>query len=445
MKNENLNSIEIDKERFEQWIVLTARDWRDLTPIMPVSGIPVLDWDRRSLLRCAFEARRFIVRESGSLAAMANNPMLHQKLNNVVSYYQNYCQRESEIFLRLGLGTVLSMYDINHNLERLERLCHDLQAGHFVSESILHETLIHMFIRHFKIRTPKEIKEKVMKYLSQNPVIGDIVLIQPITGTPWIDHALHAATQALIKVLDSAKDCRQGLFSQSNPFRRSLRYFESLLAEEEKFSSLFPEVKMKMHHKDHQKIKAKLNDLAAKEAGAVDLSEWCSDIIITWLDHLYQKDSRDYAFYMVADVIRSNETLDLPAMEEQLLFYFCRSSEDVDRKPIFQHILKLKPLDLERYDYDKRYISEYMRELYRLVHVYDRNCLDILTRQWKTVYCPQLVENASFLQTVQDYRFYADKGALVYDSLLADRLLKGWIMNTNVIGKVPNPMRSGEV
>ncbi len=443
MRQEKFNSIEIDKERFEQWIVLTARDWRDLNPILPVSGITVLEWDRRSLLRCAFEARRFIVDAGDSLAVLANNPILRSKLENVVNYYKSYCAREDRIFRRLGLGAVLSMYDINHHIERLNTLCRDLLSGHFVSESILHETLIHMFIGHFKMRTPKDLKEKVIHYLSHNPKLEDIVILQPITGTPWVDHTLLAATQALVKLIDASLLLKEGRFVDDRSFARALRFFNSLLKEEEEFGGIFPENKMKMHWKEHAKLRKKLDEYAQATVAEVDREAINAEIMRFWLEHLHQKDSRDYAFYMVADTLQKQEDIDAKTRIEQMLFYFCRSEDDVNRMAIFQHILNLKPLDLQSYQYDSEYIVGYMGELRQLVEVYDKDCLNFLLSEWKTVYCPQLVENANFLHQIDEYQFFARKGALIYDSILVDRLLKGWIMNTNVIGKVPNPMVGG--
>jgi hypothetical protein len=63
-----------------------------------------------------------------------------------------------------------------------------------------------------------------------------------------------------------------------------------------------------------------------------------------------------------------------------------------------------------------------------------------MIQAWGTAYIPQSIEDSHFLQMILDYEDYAKSRILIHDELFKQRLLKAWIMNSNVIGSLPNPI-----
>ncbi len=422
----------LDRERFENWIVLTARDWRDLTPIMPSTGIPVLDWDRRSLLRCAFDCRNSIVAMKQHGTAETTPQQLRAKFERLAAYFEAYLAREQIIHRNLGLQANIDPQRKAQIYEGLVKLHGELNQGHFIDEMELHAKLMHPFLTHFKMMNQDHMLQKALDYAAEIGQSASLVLLQPITGCVFVDRNSMKLTEGILKLLDQVEN---GM-SEKEP----LAHLRALFQREMGFAAIFPADRMQAHADSHLKF---LNQIertvqSVYSEGRSEFRERKKQLLRAWLQHQLDFDNKDYAFYKVLDIALQGRS-----REDALHWILNHMFQDKERPlagEIFAYIFGFQSILPGKDACDHVWLQGAMQQLYDKLRHYDREECSRMIQEWGTAYIPQSIEDSHFLQMILDFEDYAKTRILIHDELFKQRLLKAWIMNSNVIGSLPHPV-----
>jgi hypothetical protein len=422
----------LDRQRFENWIVLTARDWRDLTPIMPSTGITVLDWDRRSLLRCAFDCRNYIVGAKQHGSAEIAPQHLRAKFERLASYFEAYLAREQIIHRNLGLKAEVDPQHKAQIYDGLVKLHGELNKGHFIDEMELHAKLMHPFLTHFKLMNQERMLQKALDHASASGQSAALALLQPITGCVFIDRNSLKLTEGFLHLLHQVEN---GMSE-----REPLAHLQALFQREMSFAAIFPPDKMKAHLESHEKlmIQAAETVQSAYSEGRNGYLDRKRQLLRDWLQHQIDFDNKDYAFYKVLDCALSGRN-----REDALRWILKHMFQDQERPlagEIFAFIFGFQAIQPGKDGCDHVWLQGAMQNLYDKLRHYDREECSRMIQAWGTAYIPQSIEDSHFLQMILDYEDYAKSRILIHDELFKQRLLKAWIMNSNVIGSLPNPI-----
>jgi hypothetical protein len=431
-QNDRKQNHSLDRQRFENWIVLTARDWRDLTPIMPSTGITVLDWDRRSLLRCAFDCRNYIVAAKQHGTADVVPQHLRAKFERLAAYFEAYLAREQIIHHNLGLKMDTDARLRRRIHEDLVKLHSELNQGHFVDEMELHAKLMHPFLLHFKRNNQERILQAAMDHASSSGQAPAMVLLQPITGCSYVDRNGLQLTEAFMHLMHQVE---MGM-SDREPLAR----LQTLFKKEMEFAGIFPPEKMRSHVEAHEKLLIQVEQTvqSAYSEGRQGFLDRKRQLLRAWLQHQLDFDNKDYAFYKVLDV-----ALAARSREEALRWLLKYMFQDKERPlaaEIFAYIFEFQTNQSSHDGYDHVWLQGAMQTLYDKLRHYDREECSRMIQNWGTAYIPQSIEDSHFLQMILDYEDYARSRILIHDELFKQRLLKAWIMNSNVIGSLPIPV-----
>lgn len=422
----------LDRQRFENWIVLTARDWRDLTPIMPSTGITVLDWDRRSLLRCAFDLRNYIVATKQHSVFDISPQLLRAKFERLAAYFEAYLNREQTIHHNLGLKVEVNLDHKGTIYQGLVQIHGELTKGHFVDEMELHAKLMHPFLNHFKWMNQERMLQQALDYASASADPASLDILQPITGCAFIDRNTLQITRAILNLLDQVE---KGMSE-----REGLAQLQMLFQREMTFASILNQEKMAPHREAHQKLlmQAEQTIQSVYSEGRAGFLERKRQLLRNWLQHQLDFDSKDYAFYKVLEVVLSVHQRD-EALRWILTHMFHETERPLSAE-IFAHIFGFQTIKPGQDACDHVWLQAAMQNLYDKLRHYDREECAKMIRVWGTPYIPQSIEDAHFLQMILDYEDYAKSHILIHDELFRQRLLKAWIMNSNIIGSLPNPV-----
>ncbi|HYX34420.1 MAG TPA: hypothetical protein VE954_15050 [Oligoflexus sp.] len=421
----------LDRQRFENWIVLTARDWRDLTPIMPSTGITVLDWDRRSLLRCAFDCRNYIVAAKQQSTFDISPQILRAKFERLASYFEAYLGREQVIHQNLGLKTDVDLEHKKHIYQDLVKLHGELTKGHFVDEMELHAKIMHPFLAHFKQMNQDKMLQQALEYASTVGTLTSLTLLQPITGCALIDRNTLQITETLLNLITGVENGKGE--------QEAMARLQTLFQKEMAFASILNQEKMAPHVEAHQKLLSQAEQMVqnAYAEGRTGFLARKRQLIRDWLQHQLDFDNRDYAFYKILEVALANFKRD-----DALRWILNHMFHEVERPlsaEIFAHIFGFQTIKPGQDACDHVWLQNAMQSLYDKLRHYDRDECSKMISMWGTPYIPQSIEDAHFLQMILDYEDYAKSHILIHDELFKQRLLKAWIMNSNIIGSLPHP------
>lgn len=431
-QDEKKQSHSLDRQRFENWIVLTARDWRDLAPIMPSTGITVLDWDRRSLLRCAFDCRNYIVAAKQHSSFDISPQLLKAKFERLAAYFEAYLGREQMIHQNLGLKTQVDLEHKGHIYQGLVQLHSELTKGHFIDEMELHAKIMHPFLIHFKMMNQDRMLQHALEQASVTGDYSSLVLLQPITGCAFIDRNSLQITQALLGLITRIE--------RGASEREAMEQLHSLFQKEMSFARVLGQEKMAPHAEAHQKllVQAEQTVQSAYAEGRSVFAEHKRQLIRHWLQHQLDFDNRDFAFYKILETVITSFPGD--GALRWILTHMFHETERPLSAEIFAHIFAFQTIKPGQDACDHVWLQEAMQSLYDKLRRYDREECAKMIKIWGTAYIPQSIEDAHFLQMILDYEDYAKSRILIHDELFRQRLLKAWIMNSNIIGSLPIPV-----
>ncbi|WP_141733217.1 hypothetical protein [Oligoflexus tunisiensis] len=422
----------LDRQRFENWIVLTARDWRDLTPIMPGTGITVLDWDRRSLLRCAFDCRNSIVASKQHATFEISPQLLRAKFERLAAYFEAYLSREQIIHQNVGLKTKVDQEHKRQIYQGLVKLHSELAKGHFIDEMELHAKIMHPFLAHFKRMNQDHMLQEALDHASATGDYEAMVLLQPMSGCGFIDRNTLQITRSLLNLMH--------LVEEGMSEREGMSQIRNLFQNEMDFARILNREKMASHDAAHKELFIQVEQTvqSAYSEGREGFLVHKRRLLRAWLQHQLDFDNKDYPFHKVLDNVltgwRPDDAL------QWILTYMFHGRERSLSGEIFAHIFGFQTIQPGKEGCDHVWLQTAMQELYDKLRHYDREECAKMIEIWGTPYIPQTIEDAHFLQMILDYEDYAKSHILIHDELFRQRLLKAWIMNSNIIGSLPHPV-----
>lgn len=296
----------------------------------------------------------------------------------------------------------------------------------------LHAKLMHPFLAHFKKMNQDRMLPKALDHASVSGQVGALDLLQPITGCVLIDRNSQRLTQAFLNLLHQVEN---GMSE-----REPMAQIQTLFQKEMSFAAIFPQDRMKAHQDAHDKLMAQAVETvqSAYAEGRTAYLDRKRQLLRDWLQHQLDFDNKDYAFYKVLDVALQGRT-----REEALRWVLSHMFQDQDRPlagEIFAFIFGFPTIQPGKDGCDHVWLQGAMQNLYDKLRHYDREECSRMIQAWGTAYIPQSIEDSHFLQMILDYEDYAKSRILIHDELFKQRLLKAWIMNSNVIGSLPNPI-----